>query len=792
MRPSISTPFTISLQSLEKNYPDSSNLLRLFGFFEPEFIPYLHGWKRNEHYELRRRNPEKTKGHIFRRLFCSATFPNKAKAFNKKSPGNTNIILASQVSESVTDLVKRDSILDDAIHKLWSLSLVRRIGDNGIWIHELTHHFIRQTIPPDEYQDWLCLAIEVLYHTFPASDTTASERSAVDTFLPQATSVLKQARERGLEVEKYAKLSSICGTCYQNRGSYGKAIDYFEIARPAFETQLGTKDPRTLTLMHRIGWSHRESGNLALCEKYHRRVLADRLSILGPHATETLDSMNDLASTIERQGRLKEAEKLFSQSYEGQKQAFGLKDRRVLACAHNLALCYANQGKLRDGIILYEIALKGTEEVFGADYPGTLKTLSNLAVAIDHQGRLKEAENLNNRALDGYCKILGRDHLLTLRVRSNLSGLHRAQGRYVRAEEMIREVLEVFLKVLGPDHFHVAIAYYDLGEILHEEGRLQEARKCYQLSVAVMESDSCSPNHPLLLRTLDAFGILCRESGDLQEAELLATRAYESNLDLLGWDDPYTLVAANNFGEMLHAQGKRAEARSIYDRCLASFTKLLGEDHPHCMMVLNNLGRLAYNEEHYCTAIKMFQSAKRGYGSSLGEDHPCTLRVDVSLARTYLAMGQPEDAKRFMHQAHDQFCIILGESNPNVMITEHYLGEIYYSQGQNKKAEEHFSKAARGYELSFGNEHPNFCITMRFLDEINAKEPTVASPESAMDSNLETDQRKESSYPLRDPLSTTSTLNVNPSEILPWGETTRFRWGRKTCWREANESRLDT
>lgn len=51
-----------------------------------------------------------------------------------------------------------------------------------------------------------------------------------------------------------------------------------------------------------------------------------------------------------------------------------------------------------------------------------------------------------------------------------------------------------FIRLLGPDHFHVCVANYDLAEVLHESGALDEAQERYRFAVTVFKIGD--PKHP--------------------------------------------------------------------------------------------------------------------------------------------------------------------------------------------------------------------------------------------------------------------------------------------------------
>lgn len=788
-RPTVSKAFLMSLNALEKTSPDVLDVLRLLSLFEPERIPALHlqDWRRVDTSELCLTNDsgKRAKGiALLKRLTC---------------------LKYSQGQNSRATRFSRLEI-GEALGKLVEYSMIRQLPEKGVlWMHDLTRHHARRLVAREQEQEWLSAAIDVLYHTFPVKDTTKEERSLVDVFLPQTMSIIGQAQKANLSIQKYAKLMSICGMCHHNRGSYTIALECYHMAMPAIRLFLGEKSQHFINVQHRLGWSYRECGELKRCEEYHQRTIEARKRSLGPRADLTLDAISDLAFTIERQGRLKDGERMFKECYESQKVARGLGHPRTLAYAHNLALCFANQGRLDEAERLYRLILDESDrQQISITEPNRLKTLSTLALTLDHQGRLNDAEVLTQETLRGYKEIFGNMHLLTLRVRSNASGLHRSQGKFSLAEKEIRDVLPEYLRILGPDHFHVAIAHYDLGEVLHEYGRFEEGKTYYSLSIAVMESENGAPDHPLLLRTIDALAILQREIAELSIARSLAYMAYRRNLKLLGWNDPYTLVTANSHAEVLYSLGQLEEAKNLFSKVYQNMQNLLGHEHPHVFMVLNNLGQVSWKEIDPLNLDRsrdIFYRALDGFGFRLGRRHGCALVVRANIVRTLLMQEKHHEAAIAIDELWSDFVLFFGKDHPQCMALKYTMGVLALAQGQLPEAQQLFREVRQGWEKTFKSSHPDVLrsLAMEIRTTYNLGQDNHAS---ILRSKIEKDEmnliNKERDADFDGLVSTTDLIFGNQPlsrygivAPIAYGSSARFRWGRKSCWREAVEMQLE-
>jgi tetratricopeptide (TPR) repeat protein len=79
----------------------------------------------------------------------------------------------------------------------------------------------------------------------------------------------------------------------------------------------------------------------------------------------------------------------------------------TLASINNLATFLKEQGKLTEAEPLNREAVKGFRRFLGDDHPDTVKSIINLAVVLYDQGKLIEAELSYKQALDALRRLLG-------------------------------------------------------------------------------------------------------------------------------------------------------------------------------------------------------------------------------------------------------------------------------------------------------------------------------------------------------------------------------------------------
>ncbi|KAI0977175.1 hypothetical protein F4678DRAFT_412097 [Xylaria arbuscula] len=805
-RLSIAKHFRFILNTLEQTDLDSLEVLRFYSILEPETIPLFDTWNRiGEVSDLSTNNgahpSQSAIQHEDRTCwsFCSCLRPRQQQ--NKATQANHEKVHtpSSLLEEVFQDEARREA----AIGKLWDLNLVRRVDNNSkcLWMHDLTKVTVRTSIPSAETNKLIVHGMRVMHHMFPVEDTSVKDRAWVDLCLPQCMTLIMQGKAKAFPPAQYATLLALSGQANVSHGAVLTGLSQLEDARPVYVDNLGLKNPRTVSLIHKLAQANKFVGNMRVSEELHRQALKLQEETSGPQASETLTILNDLASLIERAGRLKEAEVMFKSLYQLH-SVKGHDDPHTMATAHNLGLCYHNQGRLNEAEQIYHIALQSSEQRLGMEDVGTLKTLSNLATTVDHQGRLREARTLYEKALPSFITVLGFDHFLTIRLRCNLAGCRRQQGAFKHAEDMVRGCLDVLKQVYGRENHETIAVLYDLGEVLHEEGDLESANNTFEEVINLSVDDL--EHHPVTFRFLDASGIVKREMGHLTAAETISKTAYNRFHNMLGWVDPYTLVAANDYGELLHAQGKYADAWQLYEKCKDTARELLGKQHPHYLMATNNLGRLCWAMETD-GAMEYFDEAYNGLQSIVGSDHFCTLTVALNQARTRVAHRDLQYAESTISNIRTELQQSTSEKHPLVLSCDIIIAIVAASKGGSESlvlARDRLTRATdEAKEVGFTHSadyYLGLCLLVLVLKLLGSEEPMVKKYTDQLDP-LSDHVRHLSPWviPGHGVVSISDFLVMDPN-LFSWspyiplalGEHFRFRWGRKCCWREAEKAQI--
>ena len=247
-------------------------------------------------------------------------------------------------------------------------------------------------------------------------------------------------------------------------------------------------------------------------------------------------------------------------------------------------------------------------------------------------------------ALERTRRVLGDDHPETLIAVNNLGSLLQEQGKLDEAEAYYREALEGRRLVLGSDHQVTLVSLNNMGLLLKNLGRLDEAETYFRVALEghrrVLGDD-----HPKTLNALSKMGLLHKDMGYLEEAERYTRAALEGQRRVLGDDHSQTLVSISNMGSLLQTQGRLEEAERFKREALEGLRRTLGNDHFSTLIAINNLGFLLKTQGKLEEAGSFFREAMEGFRRVLGNEHRQTLNAMANLGDLYTDLGRYNEAE---------------------------------------------------------------------------------------------------------------------------------------------------
>jgi eukaryotic-like serine/threonine-protein kinase len=247
-----------------------------------------------------------------------------------------------------------------------------------------------------------------------------------------------------------------------------------------------------------------------------------------------------------------------------------------------------------------------------------------------------------------------------VRAGTELATAYRRASMFDRAERLNREFLAALEPARGPDHQHVLTFRYNLGLVLLNLARTDEAEWLLARALFGREllfgADSLAVAEArnglgtVLTQKKDYAGALAHH----EQALAVYRRVLLSN------DTPPTLVVRHNVaGSVLRCGDRAAEALVKYERLVATARRTLGPTHIDTLAYINGQASCYHEQKKYDRAESLYREAVEAARTGLPEGHADTILYAYNLGRLYQdtnkytrADGELSDALRHSRKTY--------------------------------------------------------------------------------------------------------------------------------------------
>lgn len=569
------TSWSITLNTLEANYPEAYELLRLFALFSPDAIPV---------HLIRTAHPSDLPDH----LASLADDPIRWYSALQRLSESTAVQLAYESSPEGEPLV------------------------GGATMHRLYHSFLTSTLSEERREAMSFVACEVL------SGADPRDPADVDAW-PKYAELLAQLEISGaLDSTKpvVRRLVLNCVEYLRSRGEAGDGLALCQKTLARWRSRLEPDDPDMLKLTHQYANMLRRVGRFREAEAMGRAVV-DRLSGVRPvDDPELLRAKNGLGGTLTVLGEYEKARQLYQEAAQGD----GTSPWKESQAQSNIAVTLVLLGRYREAAELHKRILAVRDKRPG-DLEKTLLSGLYYAWALRLLGDHAEARSLQERNHQLFHEGMGQWHPYTLLAEHNLALCLRRVGDLENAQTSMARVVERSLRKRGPRHPDTLHAQADYATFLREHGDLDDARKLAD-EVANGYHDLVGPEHPFTIGTTGNIGLVLWKYAEREEALRIAETAWSGMTATVGADHPWTLGCALNLSGARNYAGDEEGAAQLSTETLRRATAVLGGDHPmtlSCKAALSaDLRSLRRGQE----AARLEQDALHALTAKYGSSHP--------------------------------------------------------------------------------------------------------------------------------------------------------------------------
>lgn len=275
-----------------------------------------------------------------------------------------------------------------------------------------------------------------------------------------------------------------------------------------------------------IGRTYEDLENFEKGTEMHRIALRLRRSFLPEGHIKLIQSMYDLASSLEYQDQLEESEALLRQCLAALKTPSAENLKLAFQVNNVLSWVRFRQGDLRDaeGFCRHSLVIAKEMGESGEDEAST--SLSTLGTILEKKARFSEAVTVQREAIALTRKSEGELHPGVVVCLNNLCHSLVKEGKFSEVITTAREALELEMRIFGKpvsgctDALHKAIAN------VHEyRGEYSEAIRHIETAIAAA-TDVYGADHrytndkrALMIRVLVKAGLLDEADATLQKAE---------------------------------------------------------------------------------------------------------------------------------------------------------------------------------------------------------------------------------------------------------------------------------
>lgn len=284
--------------------------------------------------------------------------------------------------------------------------------------------------------------------------------------------------QRSIEEEHQATLPSLMTLVltYEAQQMWDKAEQLLvSMLKRSTETR-SRKHPFVTSIVRELAHIYlNHQGRFVEAEELYVSILQSQLETYGERHEDSIESMEELAFSYEKQARYREAVDLRLRALELQEQTIGEKHSSTIDGMLRLADSFIDQQLYYKAEELVLRVLESRRQILGEKHADTIDSMAKLASTFEKQARYPEAAELRLKAVELQKQTLGEMHRNTIHSMNSLATSYFDQELYNQAEEIEAKVLEFRKEILGDRHPRTLAAMWDLSVTMTFQNRITEA-----------------------------------------------------------------------------------------------------------------------------------------------------------------------------------------------------------------------------------------------------------------------------------------------------------------------------
>ncbi|HWS26937.1 MAG TPA: tetratricopeptide repeat protein [Xanthomonadales bacterium] len=345
-------------------------------------------------------------------------------------------------------------------------------------------------------------------------------------------------------------------------------------------------------------------------------------------------------------------------------------------------------GELEAALLSANQAMALAHNALRADDPDTQVAVVHVSMAQQASGRNKEAIALLQEALAERRKVLKDNHWQTIATADNLAFALGGDGQFEPAEAMYRHWLLIAEQSLDAQHPELATIKANLGNLLFDRGRLDEAVALLADAYA-RRVNRLGSAHPSTLTTARNLAVMYTAQAKtnparFDDAERLMRAALDGTVARFGVDHRQTIDVRSEYASVLRDRGRYVEADREFDQAWALAERLLAPGDNDRLRVLFQYSGSLQRQQRFAEAevlsSKLIAEVELAADRSAGHARMAPLRH----ARSLIGLKRFDEAEKLLLE------LDAGpdaKADPALRKSTHAtLVELYQASGQPEKA----------------------------------------------------------------------------------------------------------
>jgi CHAT domain-containing protein/tetratricopeptide (TPR) repeat protein len=286
-----------------------------------------------------------------------------------------------------------------------------------------------------------------------------------------------------------------------------------------------------------------------------------------------------------------------------------------------LGICYLETGDLKRAFTELEYSLSEQKRAYGTENENYIIALSDMAAYYRDAGFYEQAMDYYEQALQK-AKNNDLEYLYAFTL-SGYANLLKRKGEIKIAEKAIRERLKIFkgLDVVGENHFEFASSLNNLGEILIDQGKFEEAESVTLKSLSICEELIGTENSEYF-KGIGTLAMLYQELGQYQHADSLYLLESQYLNKIHKTNHPDIIWNKSNRASIAVDMERWELALNLYDQVINDIDGFYGSNHPEYAKGIMNKALVLKNMERFDDAELFYQKAIEGFRKKIKFTHP--------------------------------------------------------------------------------------------------------------------------------------------------------------------------